>query len=232
MTPLFLSRASLKPDQSTAALMPLLLNGRRLAPHAGKALVWSLFADDEERKRDFLWRWEGRRPGRLVGEFLILSTRPPADPHNLFDLETKDFAPALAPGDRLAFRLRANAVVRQRKEGSPRSTKHDVVMSELLKHPNDARASLRETLMAQAGSSWMHRQLAKAGAAAIEDALRIDGYEQHRIPDDRGRDIRFSSLDFDGALTVTEPDRFVAALRHGFGAAKAYGFGLMLIKRA
>lgn len=231
MSSMFLSRARLKPDQSTAALMPILLNGKRLASHAGKALVWSLFADDEDRKRDFLWRWDGHRPGRLIGEFLILSNRPPVNPHNLFDLDTQDFAPALAPGDRLAFRLRANAVVRQRKEGNPRSTKHDVVMSELRKHPKDARRDLRETVMAAVGKTWLHRQLVKAGASPIDDELRIDGYQQHSIPDSR-RTIEFSSLDFDGVLTVADPALFLQALMHGFGSAKAYGCGLMLIKRA
>lgn len=232
MTSMFLSRARLKPDLATAALARILITQDRLAPHTGKSLVWSLFADREDRKRDFLWRWDGRRPGKLTGEFLILSARPPVDSHNLFELETKDFAPALLPGDRLAFRLRANPVVRQRQEGRKRSTKHDVVMSALRHHPKEARARAREAAMVEAGSAWIRRQLAKAGAELAHEGLRIDGYETHRIADGRSRDIRLSSLDFDGVLIVGEPEPFCSALRDGYGAGKAYGFGLMLIKRA
>jgi CRISPR system Cascade subunit CasE len=232
MTPLFLSQARLRSTLPTAALTPLLIDGQRLTPHAGKALVWSLFADGPDRRRDFLWRWDGGRPGKLGGEMLILSARPPVDPHNLFDLETKDFAPVLASGDRLAFRLRANPVVRQRQKEGERSTKHDVVMSGLRKLPEEKRAELREGLIAESGQAWMRRQLEKAGGELVYSGLRIDGYEQHRVPHGRDGAIRFSSLDFDGLLTVGDPDRFLEALAAGFGAAKAYGFGLMLIKRA
>ena len=44
--------------------------------------------------------------------------------------------------------------------------------------------------------------------------------------------MSFSTLDFDGILTVNDPAAFLLALSRGFGAAKAYGCGLMLIRRA
>jgi CRISPR system Cascade subunit CasE len=39
-------------------------------------------------------------------------------------------------------------------------------------------------------------------------------------------------LDFEGVLEVTDPVRFLAALANGFGRARAFGCGLMLIRRA
>jgi CRISPR system Cascade subunit CasE len=39
-------------------------------------------------------------------------------------------------------------------------------------------------------------------------------------------------LEFAGVLTVRDPARFLAALAQGFGHAKAFGCGLMLIRRA
>ena len=42
----------------------------------------------------------------------------------------------------------------------------------------------------------------------------------------------YSTVDFDGILTVSDPDPLLPAIVHGFGAAKAYGCGLMLIRRA
>ena len=42
----------------------------------------------------------------------MLSRKPPTDPHGLFELDPpKEFTPALALRDRLAFVLRANPVV-------------------------------------------------------------------------------------------------------------------------
>ena len=42
----------------------------------------------------------------------------------------------------------------------------------------------------------------------------------------------YSTLDFEGVLTVSDPDPLLPAIARGFGAAKAYGCGLMLIRRA
>ena len=44
--------------------------------------------------------------------------------------------------------------------------------------------------------------------------------------------IRFSVLDFTGVLEVRDPAAFLAAIARGFGRAKAFGCGLMLIRRA
>ena len=87
-------------------------------------LVWALFAGDPDRKRDFLWRSEGK------GRFLILSPEvPSADGAGLFaPPEVKPFAPDLRAGDRLGFVLRANAT-RTRKLDPDRPAKRvDVVM--------------------------------------------------------------------------------------------------------
>ena len=44
--------------------------------------------------------------------------------------------------------------------------------------------------------------------------------------------MSYSTLDFEGMLTVINPASFLPAIARGFGAAKAYGCGLMLIRRA
>ena len=44
--------------------------------------------------------------------------------------------------------------------------------------------------------------------------------------------MAFSTLEFEGLLTVSDPDAFLSGIARGFGATKAYGCGLMLIRRA
>ena len=44
--------------------------------------------------------------------------------------------------------------------------------------------------------------------------------------------MAYSTLDFEGVLTVSDPDTLLPAIAQGFAAAKAYGSGLMLIRRA
>jgi CRISPR system Cascade subunit CasE len=64
------------------------------------------------------------------------------------------------------------------------------------------------------------------------EVLRVSGYRQYRLLKARGKSpIRFSSLDFDGVLTVTEPDRLCQTLFDGIGPAKAFGCGLLLVRR-
>ncbi len=125
ITPPVFARARLRRDSPAAALARILVPeepGRRLG--AAHSLVWALFADGPERRRDFLWR--EMRPGEL----LILAARMPADPHNLFDLECKPFAPVLRPGQRLRFDLRANPVIAVPDPQKPgrRGERSDVVM--------------------------------------------------------------------------------------------------------
>ena len=230
-TTLYLSRARLKRDASAAALAPLLLgHAGRGGPtqQPGHHLVWSLFADDPNRRRDFLWRQHD------IGVFLILSARQPEDRHGLFELaEPKRFTPALEPGDLLGFSLRANPVVRRRLPVRRRSVKHDVVMDALRSHPQGARAEHRLAAVRDRGIAWLERQGARSGFTFDPGDVRMDGYEQHRISrQGSARAMSYSTLDFEGALTVSDPDTFLAAIAHGFGAARAYGCGLMLIRRA
>jgi CRISPR system Cascade subunit CasE len=44
--------------------------------------------------------------------------------------------------------------------------------------------------------------------------------------------IRYSTIDFQGVLNVTDSEKFQAVLFKGIGKAKAFGCGLMLVKRA
>jgi CRISPR system Cascade subunit CasE len=153
MTDLFLSLAQLRRDAPVAALAELLVPADAMARAAAShRLVWSLFADADDRKRDFLWREEA--PGRLMA----LSTRMPADPHGLFDVESKPFEPMLRPGDRLGFTMRVNPVVSRSEAHGQRGKRHDVVMDALRHVPAGERAAARPDLMLTAGRAWLGRQ--------------------------------------------------------------------------
>ena len=227
----YLSRARLKREASVSALAPLLLgkpNGGGQARQPGHHLVWSLFADGAGRKRDFLWRETS------AGAFLVLSARYPEDRHGLFEVdEPKAFTPDLKQEDRLRFSLRANPVVRRRNPSNRRSIKHDVVMDALRSHARGERAAHRLGVMQEQGLAWLTRQGMKSGFEIRAADIVVDGYDQHRISRTGSmRPMLYSTLDFEGVLTVSDPAALVSAIIRGFGGAKAYGCGLMLIRRA
>lgn len=227
MTALWLCRAQLRRDTAaTGSLARLLVpdeGGARTA--AAHRLVWALFTDGPGRQRDFLWREE--TPGR----FMALSARAPIPMPDLFDVDATPFEPALAVGDRLQFSLRANAVVSRSEAPGRRGKRHDVVMDALHAMPTEQRAAARLGAVASAGYAWLQRQGAAHGFAP-HDGTAVDGYETVRIPRDGARPARFGQLDLTGLLTVTDPAAFLPALAAGFGRARAFGCGLMLIRRA
>lgn len=226
MTGLYLSRATLRRDAPILALARALIHedeGVRIG--AAHRLVWTLFGDSSERRRDFLWRAKGQ------AGFLILSARPPQDPEGLFDLETKPFAPVLRAGQRLRFSLRANPVVAIPLAQGQRGKRHDVVMHALCAVPPGQRAAARREAIETAGRAWLHRQAQRAGFR-VEDGVAVDGYEQLRIPREKAPAMRLSVLEFDGVLTVGDPEGLLAAMTRGFGRGRAFGCGLMLIAPA
>ncbi len=224
---MFLTRARLRRDRGLAALAPVLLPaGQDARADVGHRLVWSLFGDTADRRRDFLWREQE------PGVFLLLSARPPEDRVGLFDLDPpKPFAPVLAAADRLAFLLRANAVVARGTGPGIRGKRRDVVTDALARLPAAERAERRREVMADAGAAWLVRQGVAAGFRPL-GGIAVEGNEWRCIPREGRMPITFNVLDLAGRLEVTDPERLLPALAHGFGRGKAFGCGLMLIRRA
>ncbi len=99
-----------------------------------------------------------------------------------------------------------------------------------------ARAAARFEVAAQAGRAWFETQGERHGFRLVRDAadqprLRVDGYDQRVIPRPRAKPVVFSVLDLEGELEVVDPEALVAGVRRGFGKAKAWGCGLMLLRR-
>ncbi|MET7245814.1 type I-E CRISPR-associated protein Cas6/Cse3/CasE [Methylobacterium sp. EM32] len=237
---LFLSRVRLRHAPDTAALARLLLpedDDARIA--AGHRLIWSLFADSPDRERDFLWREDGGSAWQRT-TFLVLSAREPSGGGGLFDVETKPFAPDLSVGQTLRFRLRASPGASEPKPGAKRGKRIDPVARALSGLDKSAREEQRDAITQTVGADWLARQGAKAGFRLVEDRdekgrsrprLRVEGDDWRALPRDGARPVRFGSLDFEGEIVVEDPAKFLAALARGFGRAKAFGCGLMLIRR-
>lgn len=81
--------------------------------------------------------------------------------------------------------------------------------------------------------------LEELGFSVLKDQLGLyklqnTAYQWHALPEKAKKPndkSGFSSVDFTGELQITNVEQFKNALFHGIGSAKAFGCGLMLIKR-
>lgn len=111
------------------------------------------------------------------------------------------------PGQRLTFRLRANPTRRLVQPAG-----------------NGKRVGIYKV---DEQIQWLNRK-AENGGFVIESVLPT----QQQRADDRKRDLKFLSVQFDGILQVTDAEQFAMALANGIGSGKAFGFGLLSVARA
>ena len=106
-----------------------------------------------------------------------------------------------------------------------KSKRHDVLMH--AKKQPDAQALAAADLaivMQRAAHSWIadERRLQSWGVE-LEALPDMISYEQHKSKKRGGQNVQFSSVDFQGVLTVKEPELFLTQYAKGFGRAKAFG---------
>jgi CRISPR system Cascade subunit CasE len=116
----------------------------------------------------------------------------------------------ISVGDRFLFRLKANTT---RKIG----TKSGVDG----KRVHGQRVPVRRD---EARLEWLKRHAVVAGFSVIDVRVREVAA--------RGRDVRLAGVIFDGVLVVNDPAIFRRELEAGIGPAKAFGFGLLSLRRA
>lgn len=186
--------------------------------------LWRFFPSAEGTPRDYLYR---RADQGQTLRFYVVSQRPPVPFTEAWTVRTKPYSPQLDVGHELEFELKANPVVTRQLDGKHK--RHDVVMDAKCRAQAEGAQSVSShALMQSACSAWLKSQGTKHGFSIEEEDLLVEGYVQHSAKQGR---LRFSSVELRGRLTVTQPDAFHSMLVRGLGHAKAFGCGLMLVRR-
>lgn len=86
--------------------------------------------------------------------------------------------------------------------------------------------------------SWLINQGERLGFKLVADGngltkLQTSAYQWHGLSAKGGKGDKsgFSSVDFTGELQITEIDKFKEALFSGIGRSKAFGCGLLMVRR-
>lgn len=226
---MYLSKVSiLQSRQASQELIKLGKNGS----YASHQLLWKLFT--EEDKRNFLFREEISENGSP--EFFILSKNKPSvsvgNLSEIFNIRTKEFNPQLIKGQRLAYKLRVNPTVCKKNEDG-KNKRHDVLMNAKF-HARQLPGSNKQKIkvaMDNAAHQWISasRRLEQWGIQ-LDSLPEIECYTQHHSHKKTGNSVRFSSVDFQGVMTIKDPSLFIDQYQKGFGRAKSMGCGLMMIR--
>ena len=184
--------------------------------------LWRLFpgeerecrSNDAEARQGFLFRVEDRRTGQPAR--LIVQSRSAPEPTNgLVISGSREFSPQPQPGQRLAFILTANPV--KTISDAQRDAK-----------PGKQSEKCRVPLIKDEDRSlWLARKL--AGTATIEANNILPHAPLHFRKGNRGG--KLVTVTFDGILQVSDPLRLVSLIENGIGPAKAFGCGLLLMRR-
>lgn len=159
---------------------------------------------------------------------------------------TEATAEPMASAELARYNAHRTAVGLKAKPQRVRRRFHDVLMAAKHRHrlaesasgePKDAPQNALE----RAAQMWIINHLERAGVQPVERLDRLTdkpepavdwtGYTQHRL-EHKGRRIQFSSVDYEGIVEVINPDKLQTALVEGIGRAKAFGCGLLLVRRA
>lgn len=255
---MFFSRVRIEPYSIAKTKLFHILQSDVYAMHQ---LIWKLFPDGLNAKRDFLFRQEFEKEQlafsatrRGIPLFYVVSKRPPMPVEGLFSVETKQYVPNISSGMRLGFDVRVNPVLQEKVERSNiedwiRSRKkrglsdknptklrryHDVMMDakQKAKVQGITDRSVIESQMRKAVLTWLSDNGKKSGFdLADQSSVEVSGYRQEYLKKRGSKSIRFSSVDLSGILVVTEPELFQKLLFSGIGHSRSFGCGMMMVRR-
>lgn len=229
---MFLTKASLKSQLrgGTGALASFLA-GASASIGQSHHLVWSLFGD-RSGQRPFLYRMTG---ATATSPILIASSVPPEDHHNLWDIEVKShhLFDNLTVGDRIHWSLRVNACVKSKLgTGKSKSARHCIVDHALREKVPGTSLKLAQDLVPK----WLQPRLeSKYGLECRLEDMRVESYAKRQFghgPRGGQPPVVVAMTDIIGAGVITDISAVRRAVSDGIGAAKSYGCGLLLLKRA
>lgn len=200
--------------------------------------LWRLFPGEERETRQsseqdrqgFLYRVESHRVGRPA-ILLLQSRRAPTRSDGLILHGSREIRPMPSAKQRLAFLLTANptrTVVDEQGADKPHKLERHAEKQAKRPDRKSHAPSCRVPLIKEDEQrAWLVRKL--AGAASLEGA---DILQHEPLYFRKGRAAgKLVTCTFEGVLRVDEPECLARLLENGIGHAKAFGCGLLLVRR-
>jgi len=164
--------------------------------------------------------------------FYIVSKTEPLS-NNSMCIQTKEYAPNLIKGQILHFSLTANPAIMVRIENRKNGVRYDVWMDTRKKEKE--RCESPENIFIKCYENTKEWLTFRSNRLGFEvKNVDIERYMHHSFvkTNDKNK-VSYGAVDYKGIIEVTDPDIFInRTLYRGIGPSKAFGCGLMLVKKA
>ncbi len=168
----------------------------------------------EDERQGFLFRTESIHPGRPARLF-VQSRQSPVPSEKIVVIATREFNPKPTERQMLSFLLTANPVKTITDEKGSRTAKDK---------PKKCRVPL---IKEDQQIDWLRTKL--------KDTAVIESVKVRPLPPmffwKSGESGKLAPVEFEGLLRVTDSRMLVTVIQNGIGPAKAFGCGLMLVRR-
>ncbi|MEW6670489.1 MAG: type I-E CRISPR-associated protein Cas6/Cse3/CasE [Thermodesulfobacteriota bacterium] len=185
-------------------------------PYEIHRVLWRLFPEDVEARRDFLFRIE--HSDRNHADVLMQSKKKPEGSSvEARILAWKDFFLSLCAGQRLRFLLIANPI---------KTIKNEAGQTEENGETKKCRVPL---IREESQRAWIER---KFQYAASLESLVIDPMSPMRFR--KGKEDRAGKIQpvrFQGILNVKTLEKMTDLVENGIGPAKAFGCGMLSLAK-
>ena len=231
----FFSKITLRESAPISTLRTLMRDG--YAPHK---TLWQLLSHSPEQKRNFLFRYD-IEPQSGLPRFYVVSEQKAHDTSGLWDIESKpylqqesDKPTIFALGDTYQFSMRVNPTFDKSDRTKKQKTRYDLIMHlrhQMTKNEHGQREESHAVTEHRACKEWLERRQ-NLGFEVVnpDETLMVEQYDQLRFKHKDTTTI-MSRVDISGMLKVTDVAKFQDNVTKGIGHGKAFGCGLLLIRR-
>jgi CRISPR system Cascade subunit CasE len=248
--PYYFSRISIQPTATIKMLREKgFLNNHEHDKYRDRfhKVMWEMFEVERGGERPFVYNIH--RGDDNFPVFHIVSEIPPQPHSDLWSVQTKEYNPQIQAGEILDFSLCASPTARTKptpkdssgiptslraKDNFLRGKEIDAIIEarkeSLQSFPPESKGyQSSEAIIQSAGRAWLIKQSAKYGFSIPEPekTLMVFGYSTMKLK----KENHFSSIQYKGILRVEDEERFRTTLFEGLGKGRAFGCGLLMVKR-